>query len=449
MIFRIVFSLIALGIRFKSFFIFDPYFIHEYLSRLKTNKKKIINDPVFGFITIQSEVIFDLIEHPYFQRLRRIKQLGLSCIVFPGANHTRFEHAIGAVFLMRSAISDLRIKGVKITDEEAEAVTVAILLHDIGHGPFSHALEYSIVEGLVHEDISVLLMEDLNRQFNGRLSMAIEIFKDEYPKKFLHQLVASQLDVDRLDYLRRDSFFTGVIEGVIGSDRIIRMLNVRNDELVVEAKGIYSIEKFLIARRLMYWQVYLHKTVLSAEFLLVNVLKRAKELALRGVQLFATPSLSIFLENKISLEQLKHGDEFRGRTLLSIFASLEDDDVIASIKEWQFHEDSILAYLASCLINRKLYRIKLQDKEFRVNQIRNIQEKIADKFRVGEEEMGYFLVHDSITNSAYMSDDNRINILQKNGKICEINEASDINLSGLAHTVRKYFVCYPKELDIR
>ena len=309
----------------KSFSIFDSYFIHEYLSSLKTNKKKIINDPVFGFITIQSELIFDLIEHPYFQRLRRIKQLGLSCIVFPGANHTRFEHAIGAVFLMRSAITDMRIKGVKITDDEAEAVTVAILLHDIGHGPFSHALEYSIVEGLVHEDISVLLMEDLNRQFEGRLAMAIQIFKDEYPKKFLHQLVASQLDVDRLDYLRRDSFFTGVIEGVIGSDRIIRMLNVRNDELVVEAKGIYSIEKFLIARRLMYWQVYLHKTVLSAEFLLVNVLKRAKALALRGVDLFATPSLEVFLKDKITLDQLKQGETRMGRTLLAVFAGLEDD----------------------------------------------------------------------------------------------------------------------------
>ncbi len=416
---------------------------------MKTNKKKIINDPVFGFITIQSELIFDLIEHPYFQRLRRIKQLGLSCIVFPGANHTRFEHAIGAVFLMRSAITDMRIKGVKITDDEAEAVTVAILLHDIGHGPFSHALEYSIVEGLVHEDISVLLMEDLNRQFEGRLAMAIQIFKDEYPKKFLHQLVASQLDVDRLDYLRRDSFFTGVIEGVIGSDRIIRMLNVRNDELVVEAKGIYSIEKFLIARRLMYWQVYLHKTVLSAEFLLVNVLKRAKELALRGVDLFATPSLEVFLKDKITLDQLKQGETRMGRTLLAVFAGLEDDDVIASIKQWQFHEDSILSYLSTCLINRKLYRIKLQDKDFRPNQIKSIQEKIADRFRVGEEDLGYFLVHDSITNSAYAADDNRINILQKNGKICEINEASDINLSGLAHTVRKYFVCYPKELDIR
>jgi len=423
--------------------------MHEYLRSLKTNKKKIINDPVFGFITIQSELIFDLIEHPYFQRLRRIKQLGLSCIVFPGANHTRFEHAIGALYLMRSAITDLRIKGVKITDEEAEAATVAILLHDVGHGPFSHALEYSIVEGLVHEKISVLLMEDLNQQFEGRLTKAIQIFKNEYPKKFLHQLVASQLDVDRLDYLRRDSFFTGVTEGVVGSDRIIKMLNVLNDELVVEAKGIYSIEKFLIARRLMYWQVYLHKTVLSAEFLLVNVLRRAKEVAMEGVPVFATPSLSVFLENKISLEHFQNGQTFMDRSLLSVFASLEDDDVIASIKQWQYHSDPILSYLSGCLINRKLFRIKLQDSKFKESQIASLKEKVEKKFGVSGRELEYFLVQDSITNNAYITDDNKINILQKNGKICEINEASDINLSGLSHTVRKYFVCYPKELDIR
>ena len=424
-------------------------FSHVHYNSLKTNKKKIINDPVFGFITIQSELIFDLIEHPYFQRLRRIKQLGLSCVVFPGANHTRFEHALGAVYLMRSAIADMKIKGVKITDDEVEGATVAILLHDIGHGPFSHALEHSIVEGLVHEHISVLLMEDLNRQFDGKLSLAIQIFKNEYPKKFLHQLVASQLDVDRLDYLRRDSFFTGVTEGVIGSDRIIKMLNVRNDELVVEAKAIYSIEKFLLARRLMYWQVYLHKTVLSAEFLLVNVLRRAKELSLNGEKLFATPSLTVFLENKITLEHFQSGQTFMGRSLLSVFAGLEDDDVTASIKQWQYHSDRILAYLSACLINRKLFRIKMQKQAFSPGKITVIKKKIRDRFGIEEKEMGYFLVQDSITNNAYIMDDNRINILQKNGKICEINEASDINLSGLSHTVRKYFVCYPKELDIR
>lgn len=433
----------------KSFAIFVPLIFHAHDKILKTNKKKIINDPVFGFITIQSDLIFDLIEHPYFQRLRRIKQLGLSCIVFPGANHTRFEHALGALYLMRSALHDLRIKGVKITDEEVEAASVAILLHDIGHGPFSHALEYSIVEGLVHEKISLMLMEDLNRQFDGRLSMAIRIFKGEYPKKFLHQLVASQLDVDRLDYLRRDSFFTGVTEGVIGSDRIIKMLNVRHDELVVEAKAIYSIEKFLIARRLMYWQVYLHKTVLSAEFLLVNVLKRAKELAIRGDKLFATPNLSLFLESRITLEQLQHDTTGSGCSLLSVFAGLEDDDVIASIKQWQYHSDRILSYLATSLINRKLFRIKVQDRPIPEKKLARIRESIVEHFQVEPADMGYFMVHDSITNSAYLADASRINILQKNGKICDINEASDINLSGLSLTVRKYFVCYPKELDVR
>ncbi len=422
---------------------------YVYLFSLETNKKKIINDPVFGFITIQSDLVFDLIEHPYFQRLRRIKQLGLSCIVFPGANHTRFEHAIGALYLMRSAIADLRLKGVEITDEEAEAASVAILLHDIGHGPFSHALEYAIVEGLVHERISIMLMEDLNRQFNGRLTMAIRIFKNEYPKRFLNQLVSSQLDVDRLDYLRRDSFFTGVIEGVIGSDRIIKMLNVRNDELVVEYKGIYSIEKFLIARRLMYWQVYLHKTVLSAEFLLVNVLKRAKELAMKGEMLFATPVLAVFLQNRIAVDDFQNGCKYLERPLLSLFASLEDDDVTASIKQWQYHSDPILAYLSSCIINRKLFRIRIQEKPFGATEIEAIREKVQETFGVVPADVDYFVVQDSITNNAYASDDNKINILKKNGEVCELNEASDINLSGLSHTVRKYFVCYPKELDVR
>ncbi len=434
----------------EKFFKFVPFKINRRQQKgLKTNKKKIINDPVFGFITIQSELIFDLIEHPYFQRLRRIKQLGLSCIVFPGANHTRFEHAIGAVYLMRSAISVLQMKGVKISKEEAEAVTVAILLHDIGHGPFSHALEHSIVSGISHEQVSALLMEDLNRQFDGRLSLAISIFKNEYRKHFLHQLVASQLDMDRLDYLRRDSFYSGVIEGMIGSDRIIKMLDVRNDELVVEAKGIYSIEKFLIARRLMYWQVYLHKTVLSAEHLLVNVLKRAKELVLEGKSVFATPALSVFLENKITIEHFLSGEVFLGRSLLSVFAELDDNDLFASIKHWQYSDDKILAYLSSSLISRKLYRIKIDNKPFPPKKIDLLRERIISHFNISEEEVGYFLVQDSITNSAYASGDDKINILLKNKKVSELHEASDINLSSLSETVRKYFVCYPKELDIK
>ena len=417
---------------------------------MKTNKKKIINDPVFGFITIQSNLIFDLIEHPYFQRLRRIKQLGLSCIVFPGANHTRFEHAIGAVYLMRSAISVLKLKGVKISEQEAEATTAAILLHDIGHGPFSHALENSIVDGISHEEISAMLMEDLNREFGGRLDMAIRIFKNEYPKKFLHQLVSGQLDMDRLDYLRRDSFFSGVVEGVISSDRIIKMLNVRHDQLVVEAKGIYSIEKFLISRRLMYWQVYLHKTVLSAEYLLMNVLRRAKELVINGQQLFATPDLMVFLQNKVTTDRFLSGETFNNRSLLSIFASLDDSDLYASIKQWQHHQDPILSYLAQCLINRKLYRIKVSKQPFSESFIRLVHDRICQHFQLEDTTAAdYFLVSDSITNSAYTASDEQINILFKNGKVSEINEASDINLSSLSESVKKYFICYPKELDIK
>ncbi|MEL7586851.1 MAG: HD domain-containing protein [Prolixibacteraceae bacterium] len=415
---------------------------------MKTNKKKIINDPVFGFITIQSELVFDLIQHPYFQRLRRIKQLGLSFLVFPGATHTRFEHAIGTIHLIHSAISALELKGIEITADEAEAVTIAILLHDIGHGPFSHTLEHSIVDGVSHEEISALLMEDLNRQFEGKLDLAIRIFKNEYPKKFLHQLVASQLDMDRLDYLRRDSFFTGVMEGAIGSDRIIKMLHVWRDELVIEDKGIYSIEKFLIARRIMYWQVYLHKTVLAAEHLLMNVLKRAKELAMNGTPLFATSSLSVFLQQKLSIAHFLSGEKFNGRPLLSVFAELDDNDILASIKQWQYEDDKILAYLSDCLINRKLFRIRLKNKPFKKSTIDKLREKIMDHFEIGEDNLEYFFVNDSITNNAYASGDDKINILFKSGKIKEISEASDINLSSLSQTVRKYFICYPKELDI-
>ncbi len=415
---------------------------------MKTNKKKIINDPVFGFITIQSELVFDLIEHPYFQRLRRIKQLGLSYLVFPGATHNRFEHAVGTIHLMHSAISTLKLKGIEITAAEAEAVTVAILLHDIGHGPFSHTLEHSIVDGVSHEEISTWLMEDLNRQFGGRLDLAIQIFKNQYPKRFLHQLVASQLDMDRLDYLRRDSFFTGVMEGAIGSDRIIKMLHVYQDELVIEAKGIYSIEKFLIARRIMYWQVYLHKTVLAAEYLLMNVLRRAKFLSMQGVPLFATPSLSVFLQQRIPVGHFPAEQNFDGRPLLSIFAELDDNDVLASIKQWQYADDRILAYLSGSLVNRKLFRIRLKDRPFKKATTNEVRDKIMEYFKIDEDDLEYFFVENSITNNAYASGDDKINILFRSGKIKEISDASDINLLSLSQTVRKYFICYPKELDI-
>jgi uncharacterized protein len=417
---------------------------------LKTNKKKIINDPVFGFINIRSELVFDLIEHPYFQRLRRIKQLGLSCMVYPGANHTRFEHAIGAVYLMRSAIAILKLKDQEITDEEADAVTIAILLHDIGHGPFSHALESTIVPGVPHERISILLMEELNRQFNGKLELAIQIFTDNYPRHFLHQLVSSQLDVDRLDYLSRDSFFSGVSEGVISSERIIKMLNVKNDELVIEYKGIYSVENFLIARRLMYWQVYLHKTVLSAEYLLINVLARARELVLLGSDLFATPVFKAFLTHEVTLDDFVFNRRVNGRPVLDLFANLDDNDIIASIKEWQNHPDPVLSYLSNCIINRRLFKIKVSKKPFSEQKIALLHEKICAHFNVSYDQMHYFLIADTISNSAYnKASSEKINVLFKNNKISDIADASDINLSVFSETVRKYFICYPKELDIK
>ena len=417
---------------------------------MKTNKKKIINDPVFGFINIRSELVFDLIEHPYFQRLRRIKQLGLSCMVYPGANHTRFEHALGAVYLMRSAIAILKLKGQEITDEEADAVTIAILLHDIGHGPFSHALESTIVPGVPHERISILLMEELNRQFDGKLDLAIQIFTDQYPRHFLHQLVSSQLDMDRLDYLSRDSFFSGVSEGVISSERIIKMLNVKNDELVIEYKGIYSVENFLIARRLMYWQVYLHKTVLSAEYLLINVLARARELVLQGSDLFATPVFKAFLTHEVTLDDFVFNRLVNGRPVLDLFANLDDNDIIASIKEWQNHADQVLSYLSNCIINRRLYKIKISKKPISEQKVALLKEKICAHFNVCDEEMHYFLITDTISNSAYnKASSEKINVLFKNNKISDIADASDINLSVFSETVRKYFICYPKELDIK
>ena len=341
------------------------------------------------------------------------------------------------------------MKGHDITEEEAESAAIAILLHDIGHGPFSHVLENSIVDGISHECISLLLMEELNRTFKGRLTMAIRIFRNEYPKKFLHQLVASQLDVDRLDYLSRDSFFTGVSEGIISAERIIKMLDVRNDQLVVEVKGIYSIEKFLIARRLMYWQVYLHKTVLSAEHLLISVLKRAKELATQGEDIFATPCLKSFLYNQISIEDFRQNITIDGFPVLALFAQLDDSDIMSSIKSWCNHPDFTLAYLAKCITNRNLYKIKIRNKPFEDSKIESIRQKIAGRFGIDSEMIHYYLLSDTITNSAYDKDSQNINILFKNGKISDIDAASDIKLSGLLETVRKYFICYPKELDIK
>jgi HD superfamily phosphohydrolase len=405
-------------------------------------KRKIVNDPIYGFITIPDGIIFKLVEHPYFQRLRRIQQLGITSLVYPGAIHTRFHHALGAMHLMTNAIETLRSKGIEITDNEAESAQIAILLHDIGHGPFSHILEHSIVKGISHEDISAMLMERLNKEFKGKLTLAIKIFRGEYHKKFLHQLVSSQLDVDRLDYLTRDTFFTGVSEGVIGYDRIIKMLTVADGNLVVEAKGIYSIEKFIIARRLMYWQVYLHKTVLSGMELLVNILKRAKELADAGEELFCTPAFAIFLFNDLGKKDFaKYPD------LLDAFAQLDDYDVLSSIKVWTGHDDNILSTLCTWLINRHLYKIVLQDKPIAKSQLKILQEEAMDKYKVTAKEVGYFVSTDQVTNDIYSTQQVRINIVYPNGKIMDFTKASDnLNTNAINTVTRKYFVCYPKGL---
>jgi uncharacterized protein len=404
------------------------------------NKIKIFNDPIYGFISLPDGIVFELINHPWFQRLRRIKQLGMTNLVYPGALHTRFHHALGAMFLMRETISTLRSKGENISEDEETAALIAILLHDIGHGPFSHALEHSIVEHVSHEDISSLFMSGLNAQFKGKLDLAIRVFKNEYKRKFLHQLVSSQLDMDRLDYLRRDSFFTGVSEGVISSDRIVKMLKVVDDALVIEEKGIYSIEKFIISRRLMYWQVYLHKTVLSAEHMLVQVLRRAKELARNGEELFCTPALRTFLYNQVDKKSFQKNPE-----LLDTFALLDDYDILASIKVWTTHNDKVLSTLSGWLINRNLYKVELQNKPFEESMIRKEKERAKKRFKLNDHETGFLVFSDHVSNDAYTPDKIKINILMKDGSIVDIAKASDqAYLAGLQTTVKKYFLCYPK-----
>lgn len=404
------------------------------------NKRKIINDPIYGFITIPDDLIYDLINHPYFQRLRRIKQLGMTNLVYPGALHTRFHHAIGATWLMVEAVKVLQSKGITITKEEEQAVTIAILLHDIGHGPFSHALEHTIVHGISHEDISEMLMNNLNKEFKGKLSLAIKIFKNKHPKKFLHQLVSSQLDMDRLDYLKRDSFFTGVSEGIISSDRIIKMLNVVNNQLVIEEKGIYSIEKFIIARRLMYWQVYLHKTVLSAENMLVKVLQRAKQLASEGKELFCSPALKHFLYNRFTKKDFEKNSE-----LLETFAKLDDYDIFGAIKVWAENEDKILSFLCKSLIDRNLYRIEIQNKAFDENYISLKKKEAAKKYKLKKQDVDYFVFSKSVSNEIYNVDKIGINILFRNGKTKDISKSSDqLNVEVLNKTVKKWFICYPR-----
>lgn len=405
-----------------------------------TNKKKIINDPLYGFLTIPYGLLFDLIEHPYFQRLRRIKQLGLSHLVYPGALHTRFHHALGALKLTLDAIENLRIKDISITDEEAEATSAAILLHDIGHGPFSHALESSLVSGLHHETISLLFMERLNAEMGGRLDMAIAIFTNTYPKKYLHQLISSQLDMDRMDYLMRDSFYTGVSEGIIGADRIIKMLHVAGDELVVEEKGIYSVEKFLIARRLMYWQVYLHKTVIAAEMQLVMLLRRARELVLMGKTPFCTPALSHFLSGITVAENFAANPQN-----LDKYAQLDDYDIFSAIKIWMDDEDPTLSYLSKSIINRRLPKIKLQNIAFTHQEITAEKEIVAQRFGLESKVLGYYVYAGSVFNHAYSAKEESISILQKNGAVIDIAQASEnYNFPLLQKVVEKFYLVYPK-----
>jgi HD superfamily phosphohydrolase len=400
-------------------------------------KQKIINDPIYGFITVPGETVFQLIEHPYVQRLRRIRQLGMTHLVYPGANHTRFHHALGAMHLMKQAIDVLIAKGHSVSKEEEEAALIAILLHDIGHGPFSHALEDSIVSGIHHEELSELMMDKLNKDFSGKLSLAIKIFRDEYPKRFLHQLVSSQLDVDRLDFLNRDSFYTGVSEGVISSDRIIKMLEVHNDELVIEAKGIYSIEKFIVSRRLMYWQVYLHKTVVSAEVMLIFILKRAKELLRRGEELFCTPALRKFMSEDYSKK-----DFLEDESLLETFAQLDDSDVTASVKVWRSHPDFVLSDLCRRMMDRRLFKIRIQNKPFSEKDITEEKEKIKTALKLNDEEANYFLLNGKLVNNAYKTGSDKINILFKDGSIRDIAEAADtLNIKNLSEPVEKYYLC--------
>ena len=403
----------------------------------KSNKLKVFSDPIYGFIRIPDAQLFNLIAHPYFQRLRRISQMGLSYLVYPGAHHTRFHHAMGSMYLMQQAIQVLRFKKNEITEEEGVALLTAILLHDIGHGPFSHAMEHSIVEGINHEEISLAFMEALNVEFNGNLSMAIDIFKGTYPKKYLNQLVSSQLDMDRLDYLKRDSFYTGVFEGNINAERLISMLNVHNDSLVVEEKGIYSVEKFLMARRFMYWQVYLHKTGIVAEQLLIKILQRAKELHRSGKIVEASTALSFFIDKPIDPVSFD-------AHALQVFANLDDIDILSAIKHWRHHEDLVLSNLCQMVLDRRLLKIRLQNEKIEQEEYQLKLSRVVSHYNCSKEEARYFVFKGIIANTAYDLDDQSIHILNKNGRITDVTDTSDdFNLKALARTVSKYYLCYP------
>lgn len=404
-----------------------------------TNKLKILNDPIYGFITIPNELIFDLIEHPYFQRLRRISQLGLTYLVYPGAYHTRFHHALGAMHLMDKAVRILKSKGHEILSEEEEAVKIAILLHDIGHGPFSHALENSIVPGIHHEKLSLEFMKVLNVEFEGKLEMAISIFQNTYHKKFLYQLISSQLDMDRLDYLRRDSFYTGVTEGHVNTERLISMLNIVDDQIVVDRKGIYSVEKFIVARRLMYWQVYLHKTVLSAEFLIIKILKRAREVY--SEDMLMPSALKIFIKGDLPESYSE---------LLELYAQIDDYDIISGIKEWQYHPDIVLSILCDNLLKRNLLAVVAAEEPNNDAQVKQLKENVQKEYGISLEETDYFVFNKGITNNAYNPKKDKINLLYKDGSVVDIALAADqLNISALAKPVTKNFLFFPKECGLR
>ncbi len=404
------------------------------------NDSKIINDPVFGFIKIPRGLLYDIVKHPLMQRLNRINQLGLTSVVYPGARHTRFQHSLGAFHLMSEAILSLQQKGLFIFDSEAEAVQAAILMHDIGHGPFSHVLENTLITGISHEEISLLMMERINREMGGRLNLAIAIFKDEYPKRFLHQLISSQLDMDRLDYLRRDSFFTGVTEGNIGSARIIKMLNVVDDRLVVEQKGIYSLENYLTTRRLMYWQVYLHKTTVAYEKLLVNMLRRAKFLCQQGEKVFASPALAYFLNNPVDALWFEQHPE-----ALTMYEELDDSDIWSAMKAWKHSDDKILALLAANMLDRRIFKVEVFEEPPTQEQLDSLQEQIARAIGVSFADASYLISLDTIQKDMYSVDDDSIDILYKDGTVKDITEASEIlNIALLSKKIRKYYLCYQR-----
>ena len=405
------------------------------------SETKIINDPVFGFIKIPDGLLMDIVNHPTIQRLSRIKQLGLASMVYPGAQHTRFQHSLGAFHLMSEAILSLSQKGVFIFDSEAEAVQAAILLHDIGHGPFSHVLENTLIQGISHEEISLFLMKEMNKDLGGRLTLAINIFEDKYPKAFLHQLISSQLDMDRLDYLCRDSFFTGVAEGKIASDRIIKMLDVREDRLMVQAKGIYSIENYLTSRRLMYWQVYLHKTAVACEKILINILKRAKTLQLNGENLFASPALHYFISNNIGKDWINNKKE----ETIFWYKQLDDSDIWSAIKVWQGHPDKVLSILSKDLINRETFKVKVYDEPIDSMLLEDIEKKIREKYQLSKEESHYFINYSTIQKDMYSMNDDQIDILYKDGSYKDITQASELfNVELLSKKICKYYLCHQR-----